>query len=349
MKNVYLSFFALAFCLGSCAPKIVTQVTKSYPALDNLEEVTVLGLNEEIPANAEVLAEIKIGDSGLTVKCKFEDVINQAKLQTRKIGGNVLKLTSHRLPSVMGSSCHRIEGKILRYDLSDLTQLTNTTDSAVSEAALVKPQPVRKDFQKLVITLNGGYSHLIAKISKEVPDDFRQYTKELKSGYHIGGDLSYFFSELYGAGIRYNLFRTSNSVNNIYVTDQNNNTRYGMMKDDISVNYIAPSFVSRGINKKGNAELLMSLSLGYVNYQNNALLIDPVKITGSTLGGAFDFGYAVKLSKKLSLGLQASYFAGKLTKITYTRGATQEIRKLENDEAESLNRIDISAGLRLGL
>ena len=41
-------------------------------------------------------------------------VLNMAKLEARKAGGDAIKIIKHRPPSLFGSSCHRITAKILR-------------------------------------------------------------------------------------------------------------------------------------------------------------------------------------------------------------------------------------------
>ncbi len=104
--------------LGSCSPKVETNLIKNYNALDYNEEVLVIGLNEERPKKSEFLGLITIKDSGFTTKCSYKDVLNEAKLEARKIGGNAIKITTHRPPSV-GSSCHRITADILRIDNID--------------------------------------------------------------------------------------------------------------------------------------------------------------------------------------------------------------------------------------
>lgn len=343
MRKIYLLLYLGAFIFTSCAPKISTQITKSYPPLEKEEEVIILSISDKMPSNANILANLKIGDSGLTIKCDYDYLIDHAKAEARKIGGNIVKLTSHQLPSIL-TSCHTIEGLILKTNPLEVVAVKSDSINANTVVAVIE-KPIKKDYQKLRIAVNGGYSYRIAKIANTVPADFKSYVKNLKSGYHVAGDINYFFSDLYGAGVKYSLFRSSNSTN----IQETNGPRSGIMSDDISINFIGPAFTTRGINKKGTAELLMSFSIGYVDFYNKSRVIDPIIITGNTIGAGVDIGYDMKLSKKLSLGLQASYIIGKLTKITRDNGTTKETIKFENNEGEGLNRFDISAGLRLNL
>ena len=76
----------------------------------------VLGLTQLEPEKAEVLGLVRIGDTGFTTNCSYDIVVESAKLEARKAGGNMIKITDHTLPSVLGSSCHQITARILKVD-----------------------------------------------------------------------------------------------------------------------------------------------------------------------------------------------------------------------------------------
>ncbi|TAE38731.1 MAG: hypothetical protein EAY66_03455 [Sphingobacteriales bacterium] len=119
MKKPTLILICLFF-LSACAPKINTQITKTYPTLSYNDEVKVFGLKTVLPANIEVIGSIKIGDTGFTLNCNYETVLENAKIEARKIGGNAIKITEHSFPDLL-SSCHRIKVNILRID--DISKL----------------------------------------------------------------------------------------------------------------------------------------------------------------------------------------------------------------------------------
>lgn len=103
-----------AILLSSCNPKVSTRISKSYSPLDYQKEVAVIGLDHAEPDNAEVLGEVKVGDTGLSTKCDYDIALEKAKLEARKVGGNIIKIIEHKPPSIMGSSCHRITAKIFK-------------------------------------------------------------------------------------------------------------------------------------------------------------------------------------------------------------------------------------------
>ena len=110
----------LSLILTGCNAKVSTQITKTYPAIDSTQNIHVLRWEESLPENTEVIGMVEVGDNGLTgnSKCTYEAVIEKAKEEARKAGGNAIKITKHKIPDVI-SSCHRITADILRIENAD--------------------------------------------------------------------------------------------------------------------------------------------------------------------------------------------------------------------------------------
>ncbi len=113
--HTIFTLLVLSAALLSCSPKVATNFTSSvkYPALDFDKEVYVFEKGESLPPVVAEIGEVKISDNGLSTGCTYEQVIEKAKIEARKVGGNTLLITEHKLPSTMGSSCHRIKAQIL--------------------------------------------------------------------------------------------------------------------------------------------------------------------------------------------------------------------------------------------
>jgi hypothetical protein len=95
--------------LQFCETAKTTSIFKIRTPLSETEKVEVLGANQTISNNAELLGHVKIADSGITTKCTYDIVIKQAITQARSIGGNILVITKHQDPATfIGSPCHRI-------------------------------------------------------------------------------------------------------------------------------------------------------------------------------------------------------------------------------------------------
>ena len=104
----------IALIISSCSPKISTNISSNYQPLDYRQEVVVFSMDKAEPDGAEFLGQVKIGDTGFSTNCSYDVVVDKAKLEARKVGGNAIKIVEHKMPSVMGSSCHRITARILQ-------------------------------------------------------------------------------------------------------------------------------------------------------------------------------------------------------------------------------------------
>lgn len=122
MKNSLIFILAGILLLSSCAPKVTTTLSKSYPPLDYRDEIKLYGINDPVPSNSVEIGNVRIGDTGFSVDCGWEVVTKKAMEAARKAGGNALKITKHTPPSVFGSSCHNIVATILKVeDFSDFS------------------------------------------------------------------------------------------------------------------------------------------------------------------------------------------------------------------------------------
>lgn len=274
----------------------------------------------------------------------FENLLAQDLIVTNEGDSINCKITKVKTDNIYFTFKHKEEIRSTLLPVSSVKthQFEYYQTSEVPEYKVVGYE----DYQKFRIAINGGYSYQTAKVSENVPADFKDYVKELKSGYHIGGDLSYYFTEPLGFGIKYYLYKTSNNLDNIYVEDNNGNRTYGKMSDDLTISFIGPSFSTRLLNHDKSNAFLLNLSLGYMGYKNNKVIVDDYIMTGSTMGLALDIGYDIGLSENLSLGFQVSFLSGTLFEYDWNDGSTTETIDLEEGEYESLNRIDFSVGLR---
>lgn len=205
-----------------------------------------------------------------------------------------------------------------------------------------------QNFDHFRLTLNTGYSYQSARMSEDIPSDFEEYTKDLRSGYHIGADFFYYITEPLGFGLKYSMFRTSNQMDNIYLIDPYGTRHYGNMADDIRITFIGPAFSTRLLNKNKSGAFLMNMAIGYLGYNNDFVLIDEYSMNGSTAGYIYEIAYDWKMGESAFLGLQISYIGGNLFSYELTDGSyTREVElDPEEDEMISVSRFDFSVGLR---
>ncbi|MDP4291883.1 MAG: hypothetical protein Q8908_12440 [Bacteroidota bacterium] len=208
--------------------------------------------------------------------------------------------------------------------------------------------PGNKNYQQWRFSIYSGYAYETAEIGSTVPADFKDYVRQLKSGFVWSTGLTYYFSEMLGFGAKYARFSTSNSLNNIYLENSLGERQYGRMSDKIAVNFIGPTFSTRFLNARKNSAFTLGLGMGYMGYKDDEVLINNYKMTGSTFGMSYDIGYEFNLSKNTNLGIQLSLLSGNLFKYKLDDGTTIQTIKLEKDEYESLSRIDLTIGLVFG-
>jgi hypothetical protein len=210
----------------------------------------------------------------------------------------------------------------------------------------IEYKPKGQSFSKFRIALDYGYSHRTAKVAENVPTDFKNYVEDLKNGNNMGLDLNYFVSESFGVGLKYNRNKSSNSMDNIYVEDDQGNRRYGKLSDDITMTFVGVSFAGRILDAKKRNAFIIALSLGQLSFNNQFVVVDPYEMNGSTFSTALDFGYDIATSKNFAIGVKFSIIGGVLTEYVLKDGVTTERIKLNEEQYESLSRIDISVGIR---
>ena len=206
----------------------------------------------------------------------------------------------------------------------------------------------KENYQKVRLALNGGYSNLTGKVGSDIPADFKNYVTELKSGFHFAGDLTYYISEPIGIGLKYSLFKTSNSISGVYIENEFGQRSYGKMSDDISVSFIGPMFSTRMLSDNKKNSFFMNLAFGYMIYNDDLVIIRSYRINGNTIGLAYELGYDIDLSKNMALCFHVSFISGTLSEYDlYSQNGTQKI-SLEKGKYEGLGRIDFSVGFSFG-
>lgn len=99
---------AVLAALGGCAPKISTVLNGApLTALPTATEVLLLGLETSEPAQCILVGTVRVSEAGATVNCGLPRVLNEARQQALKMGGNVVKLTEVKPPG-FASSCYQL-------------------------------------------------------------------------------------------------------------------------------------------------------------------------------------------------------------------------------------------------
>lgn len=197
-----------------------------------------------------------------------------------------------------------------------------------------------KDFPRLRLAINGGWSYRLAKVAGNLSSTQQDYIKGLKSGYSYGAELAYYWSKKAGIGAKYDVFRSRNELEDV-------SGQVVVLSDDVAISFIGPYYSSRFLTANKKNSFLMNVGLGYVGYNDKAFFGSDYELTGGTAGLLVDLGYDIGLSKTFALGFQLSFIGGTLTQYMIDDGFNTTTIELDEDEYEGLARINLSVGLRL--
>lgn len=340
MKKLNLIIFA-CLTLGtmySCAPRVLTQVIKSYPALPDGEEVAVYerAKNDSIPAGAETLGSIAVIDNGFSTNGSFERVVELASAETRKNGGNGLLVTDHIKPSFWGSSVHQIGGVMLRVDKTD-TVYVASREAYVS----MEEESERKRIKIPAHTLfvNGGYGSLINR-TKDLSREAKELEDKLSNGATY--DLHYYYHHKnlpYGFGVMFSQFFSSPFSDVVF-----NGNKFGVRLD-----YVAASMSLRRAFSP-NWIMGMYFGFGYLGYtQHVSDATNPInkgKITASTLGSHLGVGIEYKFSKHLGVAVDLTSVSGSFSSVELHNITLDPAPNISRENRMGASRLNATLGLR---
>jgi len=342
--NVFLIIGSVLF-LTSCAAKLTSSMQRSYAPLDSREEVKVFGINEQAPPNAEKLGTLKVGDSGFSVNCSYAVVLDKATTETRRVGGNILKLTEHKRPDIW-STCHRIKADVLRVDnnIADYFDAEITyTDSIVTAVNTQK-----NIFPRFRAALDGGWQYRTARLAGGMDKEWRDHYRKMKSGFHYDVQAGYFFSENSGVELMFSRQMFGNSSDGYLTDTEGNFVTSGEVKQKIALNYIGANYLIRLFDSKKKNSWLFSFGLGYMGYNDRLFFnnIENIKRTAGTLGSNASIGYDIGLSKNLGIGFKLSAMGGSFRNYKRTLNGITTNETMPEKTAEGLGTIKLSVGLR---
>lgn len=352
MKKI---FFVLAsIILTSCSPKISTSISQGYKSLNENEKFIVYQSGQVLPENSKIIGKTKIGDSGFTTNCGFEVMLNLAIKEARKNGANSLQITSHILPSVYGSSCHRIRANLLRIEnIEKEIQNINKSDSIkeIEKSTTITSKKAINNFdiptdKKFLISANYGFGYRTADLASGLSAFQKEYLNQLSSGKTILVKAGYQPKNNKGFyGIQYSNFTSSANLNNVTYTEPNGFEGSGSISDQVSIYFIG---VGGGILDKGflkHDSFMLDMYLGYINYSDVSIFTNSYTASGSNLGISADLSYYFGLNKNFKIGPTISFNGGVLKEfdVKGNNGYSSTI-KLPKETVESLYRFDLLLG-----
>lgn len=304
--------FLLPILLGSCAPKVITDITRSYSPLATADKVRLYEVGDSVPQTAQQIGQVKVVDRGMTTRCSYEQVVALAKEETAKSGGNALALTRHKQPSLW-SSCHQITGNMLRIDGTKAETFSARSTSSVpasDDCNCEDPSAL----QYHTFYANIGYAFMTSKFY--LPQGATGHPKN-GLDWQLGYD--WVSKNGFGAGLMYSGYHSSYT--------------YGPTDFKVALTYVAPQFVMK--QQAGRWAFEEKAGIGYFNYKESSDLG-----SASTAGVGYNFliGAEYNVAKHIGIGANIGYIAGSLPE---QDGATQS-----DDSASGIFRLHLNVGIR---
>lgn len=210
----------------------------------------------------------------------------------------------------------------------------------VESIALKKPELIHPKYR---IGINLGFGYRTAGISDEIQEPLKSYVKGLKSGTDISVRGAYFFSNMYGIGFDYLVFKSSNQLNNlaIYDVDTGEFLGFSSMEDKITITLAGPSFWERFYFAKNKGIAIVNVAVGPLFYSDNSNVVGtPVVIEGTSVGFGALFGLDFMVNENIALGISISTVGGAMNSFQVNG------EKMKLGEPENVGRINFDAGVR---
>lgn len=356
MKKYFLFLIIIAFC--SCSPKIKTSLSEKHEKLNDTDKVVIFNSKSELPSDFSKIGTTKISDAGLTVNCDLASVLEKIKIEARKSGANAVLITEHLYPNLLGSSCHRITADLLRIgnNADYRKSFVEDTVQSVDKLKIAPNQVIIFDSKNnavsnntnFILLANVGQSFRVASLPEGLTSEQKEYYKKLKSGLSYDISAYYLKDSKTGFGLKYNVYKSSGTINNQKITLDNGEIYQGNFSDDITISFIGPSFILTEDEDARVGEANLELAIGYISYQNKASILgSPLNMTGANLGMVGGMGYHFRITPYFLLGPQVNFIGGTLKKFKYKYedGSTETI-KLDDEKFESLWKIDLTIGAK---
>lgn len=191
MKKLHLALLLLLTLITvGCSTSIKTTLAdRSLTSLAPTADVVVIGPEDALPAGAKLIGKVKVGDSGFTTDCGYNTVVNQAKAEARKAGGNAIKLTSVKKPNALTSTCYRIEANILSLsNMESFKQRANAEQDSITKTKF----PENPNYALLYVYRRGSANgallnytiHLDGKPLFKLYNNSKQVVKVYEEGLH---------------------------------------------------------------------------------------------------------------------------------------------------------------------
>lgn len=190
-----------------------------------------------------------------------------------------------------------------------------------------------------------GYGYRLAKVPTNIPDELKDYVKDLKSGVVFDASLDYSIASNWGVGVYFSRFFSQNSafINLSLAT-----------ADNIRLTYLAPFVFFKNTSQNGLHTVRVNFSTGFLGYSNNSNVNDDFfEFRANTLGVATGLDYDIHVSEYVSFGAGVKLIIGSTSEFELTENGQSRTIKVSDqsvsEDRESLSRVNLTLGIKIYL
>lgn len=335
MRLKFLFFIICSIFFFSCSSlRVATTVLKAYPALPDSVDVAIYDNEAVPPENAIPLARISLYDGGTSKSYKYHEVLDLAKIESRKIGENIFYVTDVKKPGLWSSS-YQLAGTALRGDTLGLSETKIEIPLGELKSISNSGAPIRYLPAVYEAFINYGYSGMLGSNGNIAADKLRA-ARDLNSGYTIDAGL-FFYPKSWrrsGVGLLYSTFYSSATYSGI-----NNHANVGYIGLDIPCKLYLSKRSDKWFFK-------FDYGIGYLYLKDKQKYGgEQLDITSSSLGINLGLGFEYSMTKRLAVHAEARAITGTFRKIKF--GDASPTVKLDSDDGINGSRGNLTIGLLL--
>jgi outer membrane protein W len=212
---------------------------------------------------------------------------------------------------------------------------------------LPKPQVANASPPKFRVGMQIGYGYRVAPIPQNTPAALKNHLSILKNNLNFGADISYYFKNNIGFGVKYNGISAKAHTSNVMYVLEDGFIIYDKLSNKIEIHFIGAFLSTRYFLESNKHCVFANVGAGYVRYKDHAVFINQsVKMTGNTAAFFAEIGYDFLVTNHLAIGFQLSVILGQLQAIYLTMSNIKVKEELDRTQRENLGHIDISLGFR---
>jgi len=205
---------------------------------------------------------------------------------------------------------------------------------SIKRDTISKPQKVKID-PKLRLGAQAGYGYRIAKFPSTPDPNMNKHLKKLKHNLSFGADLSYYFKDYLGVGVKYNANVTHTVTENVssFYPD-GTHFFYKQFSELIGTHYAGAFLSAQFFTIPQKQCILANVGAGYLRYENytNSLNEEITRISKNSAAIFVEIGYDFFVSKRFAIGLQTSGLI--------------DLKKEKIPNIKNMSHIDVSLGFR---